>query len=379
MALQSTTSLLDRTSNRLSTGLKVLTPVDDVTAFNASRALTDRSNAFTDLGTNIGVATDALTTTIQGLGSIIKLVNNLQGILTSIASVSDATTADNLSDQYNTLLTQIDGIAQDSVYQGANLLSNDTQLVQVDFNDGIGVGKTSLTINARRSDSVGLGLATLAHNIFFLSSRQIGAEPSSASLSSVASHASVPSFASRPALVQVATRSSVASIASITSQSSVPSTASNPSRSSIASTASIASAQSVPSQASAGSYPSIGSLASTASMVTIASSQSVAAITVTAAAFNRRTLDSTSQQVTAALGALRTTQQVLGTNATVLQIRLEFTKNYVGKMQEGSDKLTVADLNQEGAFLATLQTRLQFEEVSLSITTKGEDRLLRLF
>jgi flagellin len=135
----------------------------------------------------------------------------------------------------------------------------------------------------------------------------------------------------------------------------------------------------VPSQASAGSYPSIASLASTASTATIASSQSIAPITVTTAAFNRRTLDSTSQQVTAALGALRTTQQVLGTNATVLQIRLEFTKNYVGKMQEGSDKLTVADLNQEGAFLATLQTRLQFEEVSLSITTKGEDRLLRLF
>ena len=93
----------------------------------------------------------------------------------------------------------------------------------------------------------------------------------------------------------------------------------------------------------------------------------------------RQLLDTTSQQVTGALGLLRSSQQVLGTNATVLQIRLEFTKNYVTKLQDGSDKLTLADLNQEGAFLATLQTRLQFEEVSLSITTKGEDRLLRLF
>jgi flagellin len=379
VALQSTTSLLDRTSNRLATGLKVLTPVDDVTAFNASRALNDRSTAFSDLGSNIGVATDALTTATQSLGSIIKLVNNLQGILTSIASASDSSTADNLADQYNLLLKQIDGIAQDSDFHGANLLSNDTQSMQVDFNDGVGVDKTSLTINARRSDSLGLGLSTLAHNIFFVSTRQLDALPSSASLGSVASHASVPSFASRAVLLRLGSQASVASTTSIVSHASVASTASNPSRASIASTASVPSAQSVPSQASADSSPSLAALVSTPSVATIASSQSVAPITVTAAAFNRAVLDKTNLRVTAALGTLRTTQQVLGTNATVLQIRLEFTKNYVNKLQEGSDKLTVADLNQEGAFLATLQTRLQFEEVALSITTKGEDRLLRLF
>jgi flagellin len=379
VALQSTTSLLDRTSNRLASGLKVVTPIDGVTAFNASRALTDRANAFGDLGSNIGVATDALTTAIQSLGSIIKLVNNLQGILTSIQSVPDSTAADTLTDQYNLLLTQIDGIAQDSVFHGANLLSNDNQFMQVDFNDGIEGDKASLTITARRSDSVGLGLTTLAHNIFFASTKQIDGQPSAASLASVASHQSLPSFASRPALVQVGPQSSAASLASVTSQSSIPSTVSNPSRASIASTASVPSAQSVPSLASAGSYPSVASLTSSASHATIASSHSVAPLTVTSASFNRTVLDVRNRQVTGALGALRTTQQVLGTNATVLQIRLEFTKNYVTKLQEGSDKLTVADLNQEGAFLATLQTRLQFEEVSLSITTKGEDRLLRLF
>jgi flagellin len=379
LALQSTTSLLDRTSNRLASGLKVVTPVDGVTAFNASRVLTDRANAFGDLGSNISVAADALTTTIQSLGSIIKLVDNLSGILTSIASVSDSSAADALADQYNALLTQIDGIAQDSVFQGANLLSSGNQFMQVDFNDGIGVDKASLIINARRSDSVGLGGATLAHNIFFASTRQIASQPSAASVASVASHASVPSFASRPALVQVGAQSSIASLASVASQSSIPSTASNPSRASVASTASVPSAQSVPSQASAGSYPSVASLASSASSATIASSHSLAPITVAATAFNQTVLDVTNRQVTAALGALRTTQQMLGTNATVLQIRLEFTKNYVTKLQEGSDKLTLADLNQEGAFLATLQTRLQFEEVSLSITTKGEERLLRLF
>lgn len=356
-----------------------MTPVDGVTAYNASQALTDRANAFGDLGTNIDVATNALTSAIQSLGSIVKLISNLQGILTSIGAAPDNATADNLTDQYNLLLTQIDGIASDSDYHGTNLIDNDVQALQIDFNDSTGVAKTGITVAAKRSDSVGLGLTTLAQNLFFVSTRQLAGQPSSASFASVASHASVPSFASRPALMQVASQPSVASRASVASQSSIPATASNPSRASVASTASVPSAQSIPSQASAGSYPSVGSAPSTASVASIASANSVASLQVTAAALNSTLLDSMNRQVTAALGTLRTTQQLLGTNATVLQIRLEFTKNYVTTLQSGSDKLTLADLNQEGAVLATLQTRLQFEEVSLSITTKGEDRLLRLF
>ena len=48
-------------------------------------------------------------------------------------------------------------------------------------------------------------------------------------------------------------------------------------------------------------------------------------------------------------------------------------------LQTGSDKLTLADLNEEGANLSTLQTRQQLGTVSLSISTKSEQGLLRLF
>ena len=66
-------------------------------------------------------------------------------------------------------------------------------------------------------------------------------------------------------------------------------------------------------------------------------------------------------------------------DSTVLSIRLEFTKNYVTGLTQGSDKLTLADLNEEGANLSTLQTRQQLGTVSLSISTKSEQGLLRLF
>jgi flagellin-like hook-associated protein FlgL len=100
---------------------------------------------------------------------------------------------------------------------------------------------------------------------------------------------------------------------------------------------------------------------------------------VTAAGLNASLVDETSHKVTQALSQLRSAESTLGANSTVLQIRKEFTKNYVTGLQTGSDRLTLADLNEEGANLSTMQTRQQLGTVSLSISTKNEQGLLRLF
>ncbi|PIW28816.1 MAG: flagellin-like protein, partial [Rhodospirillales bacterium CG15_BIG_FIL_POST_REV_8_21_14_020_66_15] len=60
-----------------------------------------------------------------------------------------------------------------------------------------------------------------------------------------------------------------------------------------------------------------------------------------------------------ALTTLRSNSQKLGSNVALLQTRLDFTENYVNTLEEGSGKLTLADLNQEGANLLALQTRQQ--------------------
>ena len=46
-----------------------------------------------------------------------------------------------------------------------------------------------------------------------------------------------------------------------------------------------------------------------------------------------------------------------GGAVAILQVRLDFTKNYTNILTEGSDKLTLADINEEGANLLALQTR----------------------
>jgi flagellin len=381
LSLQNTTDLLNRTSNRLSTGLKVASPVDNAPAFFASQALSSRASDFGDVQSTIDQAISSLNAAQQGLTEITKLVNNLSGILVSLQSVTSTSASDSLVDQYNALLTQVDFLASDASYQGTNLINNTTQNLTIDFNADFGLSTlTFLSVNAISNNSSGLGLSTFAHGAFFTVTSTVTSQPSSASLGSVASHQSVPSFASRPALVQVSSQGSTASSTSIASQSSIPSTASNPSRASIASTQSVPSAQSVPSQASANSFPSVATIASTPSVVSIASAASVHSIAgPTIAAVNTALVTKTNTAVQNAINKLRTTQSTLGSNTTVLSIRLEFTKNYVTGLQSGSDKLTLADLNEEGANLSTLQTRQQLGTVSLSISTKSEQGLLRLF
>jgi flagellin-like hook-associated protein FlgL len=80
-----------------------------------------------------------------------------------------------------------------------------------------------------------------------------------------------------------------------------------------------------------------------------------------------------------ALTTLRTNAQTLGTNVALLNTRLDFTEDYVNTLQSGSDKLTLADINVEGANLLALQTRQQLGIQALSLAAQAEASILRLF
>jgi len=79
------------------------------------------------------------------------------------------------------------------------------------------------------------------------------------------------------------------------------------------------------------------------------------------------------------LQTLRSVAQNLGTNVALLNTRLDFTKSYVDLLQSGSGKLTLADLNEEGANLLALQTRQQLGIQALSFAGQNEKSILSLF
>jgi len=91
------------------------------------------------------------------------------------------------------------------------------------------------------------------------------------------------------------------------------------------------------------------------------------------------TINSMISELDSALVTLRTNAQTLGSNVALLNTRLDFTEQYVSTLQTGADKLTLADINEEGANLLALQTRQQLGIQSLSLAAQAEASILQLF
>ena len=68
----------------------------------------------------------------------------------------------------------------------------------------------------------------------------------------------------------------------------------------------------------------------------------------------------------------------IGVYASVLKVRLSFTRNYVSGLSTASDKLVLADLNEEGANLVALQTRQQLGLQALRINGQNQQAVIQL-
>ena len=85
------------------------------------------------------------------------------------------------------------------------------------------------------------------------------------------------------------------------------------------------------------------------------------------------------QQVEDAINTLRTMASEFGTNYSIIQSREDFTENLVNVLEEGSDKLVLADMNEESANMLALQTRQQLAVNSLSLASQAAQAVLKLF
>ncbi len=79
-----------------------------------------------------------------------------------------------------------------------------------------------------------------------------------------------------------------------------------------------------------------------------------------------------------AIYRLRSFASDFGSTIGVLKARLEFTNTYVTDLSIGSDKLTLADLNEEGANLIALNTRQQVGLQALKVSGDQQSAILRL-
>lgn len=80
-----------------------------------------------------------------------------------------------------------------------------------------------------------------------------------------------------------------------------------------------------------------------------------------------------------ALDNLAQNSSNLASNLSVITVRQDFSTQMINTLTEGSDKLTLADANQEGANMLMLQTRQSLSTTALSLSAQAAQSVLRLF
>jgi len=161
LALQNTSKLLGLTQQHLSTGKKVNSALDNAASYFASQGFLNSANDLDSLKDSMATALQTLKAASDGISAITKVVQQLQGIANSAAQSQDNDTRAGLAAQYNALLSQLDALANDSTFNGTNLLNSLTAELKVVFN---AEGTTYLTVSSNNVKSNGLGLGQAVGN-----------------------------------------------------------------------------------------------------------------------------------------------------------------------------------------------------------------------
>jgi len=163
LSLQGTSKSIDLTQQRLSTGLKVNSALDDASAFFTARALDNRASDLTALKENIDLSVSTIQAALDGIEAISDLVEQAKGLASSAKVTGDTNERSTLAVQFNELLSQIDQFANDSTFNGLNLLKASPDNLQVAFNEDNTSNLTITGLDATTATS-GINIALAANN-----------------------------------------------------------------------------------------------------------------------------------------------------------------------------------------------------------------------
>ena len=90
-------------------------------------------------------------------------------------------------------------------------------------------------------------------------------------------------------------------------------------------------------------------------------------------------IDASISELENAITSLRNMASEFGNNYSIVENRENFTESLINVLEEGSDKLTLADMTEESANMLALQTRQQLAINSLSLASQAAQSVLSLF
>jgi flagellin-like hook-associated protein FlgL len=362
LSLQNTADLMAQTQNRLATGKKVNSALDNPISYFTSQSLNNRASDLNSLLDSISNATQTLQAANNGLTSLTKLVQSAQAIAqqalqsaastaTVTGSVAGLTGATNPTFSANTdTVTVNDGTNTATYTAVAGAGDTITNIM-----NAINTGGTNITASL---DSA--GHLKLVNNVG--GSIIIGGTADTAELASLG-------------LVAGTTAGSV-----------------NATRTSLATQFDDIRSQ-ISQLAADSGYNGVNLLNGDSLQVvfneTGTSTQSISGVKFDAAGLGVAAAGNSFQSdsdvntaltnLTAALGTLRSQSVAFGSSLSVVQTRQDFTKSMVNTLQTGADNLVLADTNLEGANMLALQTRQSLSTTALSLAAQASQSVLRLF
>jgi len=155
LSLQNTARLLETTQERLSTGLKVNSALDNATSYFASQGFLNSANDLSNLKDSMSTALQTIEAASNAIESIQEVVTQMQALVNSALQTSNTSSRASYATQFDALRTQLDGLVSDSTFNGTNLLQSVSNSLTVYFNAD---NTTSLTISGVNVTSAGLGV-----------------------------------------------------------------------------------------------------------------------------------------------------------------------------------------------------------------------------
>ena len=143
LSLNNTQNLIGMTQNRLATGLKVSSAIDDPRSFFQAQGFNNRASDLSRRLDGMGLGIKTIEAADKGIKAMTKIAESMASLATSALDTTVAGEKTALMNQFNDLRTQLAQVASDSGFDGTNLL-NGTALT-VRFNES---GTSSLTVNA---------------------------------------------------------------------------------------------------------------------------------------------------------------------------------------------------------------------------------------
>ena len=142
-SLQRTAKSMELTQNRLASGKKVNSALDDPIAFFAAQGHTQRSSDLAIRKDEMSEAIQTIKAADNGITAVLDLIASAKSLAQSALSNQDTTERGNLTAQYNDLISQIGTVALDSNYKGTNLLDA-AQSLTITFDES---GDSTLSVS----------------------------------------------------------------------------------------------------------------------------------------------------------------------------------------------------------------------------------------